>query len=304
MSGKSGKSESPVCTYDFRLSKEGSDFDKIKSALNQFCKKWVFQEEKGNKTGYEHYQGRFSLKTKMHKHVILKKFQDVGFNPNYLEKTSKENQKNDFYVTKDDTRTNGPWKDNDVETFIPFQFNFKIENLLPFQKSIFESINIKDSRSINVVYCKDGCTGKTTIGMFCKLFSNGYYLAPLNDPKELIQMLCDQCVSKKDRSPNPIIIDLPRSMNKDNLNGIWNAVEQIKNGILYDVRYHYKEWLINSPVVWVFTNAIPDMKALSNDRWKLWTINKSNKLIVFNEADTNSAELNLPTANKKKVNFI
>lgn len=277
----SGKTSAPVCTYDFRISKEGITHQKIIEVLKEFCKKWVFQEEKGEKTGYVHYQGRFSLKMKNHKHLILNKFKLKEFVPNYLEKTSKENQTNTFYVTKEDTKIAGPWKDTDVIKYIPDQYITTYDKLYPFQKAIVDSSYIIDTRTINIVYCSSGNTGKTFAGAYCKYYMNGRYLAPLNDAKELVQMLCDSCMDNKDHSPNPIIVDLPRSMNKKDMNGIWNAVEQIKNGMLYDTRYHFKYWDIKSPAVWVFTNQIPDLNSLSMDRWKIWTINEKKEFIPF-----------------------
>ena len=279
--------ESPCCVYDFRSGAENVDHDSVIKTLREVAKKWVFQKEKGGKNGYIHFQGRLSLKRKMRKHEALKLLKKNGYEPNYLEKTSKVNRDNDFYVTKDETKIMGPWKDSDVETYIPTQYQIDEMNLYDWQKQIIKSLEIKDNRKINVIYCESGCSGKTTIANYCKFYKNGVKIAPLNDAKELIQILCNICMSKKDHAPNPVIIDLPRAMDKKALNGIWNACEQIKDGNLYDPRHKYKEWDIQSPIMWVFTNSLPNLDLLSKDRWNIWKI-KNKKLEIFNNNNSDS----------------
>jgi hypothetical protein len=70
-------------------------------------------------------------------------------------------------------------------------------------------------------------------------------------------------------------------MDKDRLNGIYTAIEQIKKGKLYDLRYKYKCYWIDSPCIWVFTNREPDENLLSRDRWKIYEIKKQ-KLLKYN----------------------
>lgn len=85
-------------------------------------------------------------------------------------------------------------------------------------------------------------------------------------------------MAKETRSPSPIFLDMPRAMNKERLNGIYTAVEQIKKGKLYDLRYSYKEYWIDSPQIWVFSNIEPDISLLSRDRWRIWTIDETMNL--------------------------
>jgi hypothetical protein len=50
--------------YDFRCNSDiFSEYDDLHKFLDTKAKKWVFQLEKGEQTGYEHYQGRISLIT-------------------------------------------------------------------------------------------------------------------------------------------------------------------------------------------------------------------------------------------------
>ena len=54
----------PMYTYDFTLGCEFCDVETLKKLLSEHCKKWVFQKEQDEKTGYLHFQGRVSLKEK------------------------------------------------------------------------------------------------------------------------------------------------------------------------------------------------------------------------------------------------
>lgn len=66
------------------------------------------------------------------------------------------------------------------------------------------------------------------------------------------------------------IIDLPRAEGKVNL-GMWSAVEQMKDGYLWDDRYDYKEMWIFPPKIMIFCNDL-GKKALSNDRFDIFDI--------------------------------
>lgn len=138
-----------------------------------------------------------------------------------------------------------------------------------------------------MIYDPVGGHGKSTLAAICELTLGGIDLPPVNDSKELLQAMCDICRAKKERSPNPVFIDMPRAMDKGKLYGIYTAIEQIKKGKLVDLRYSYREWWIDSPAVWVMTNIEPDPDLLSRDRWKVWCI-EGNKLRSFKALRCNS----------------
>jgi hypothetical protein len=138
-----------------------------------------------------------------------------------------------------------------------------------------------DSRNINLVYDKRGNQGKSTIAALCELYGNGLDLPPVNDAEKLVQSLCDICISKNLRNPSPVFIDMPRAMDKSRLHGIYTAIEQIKKGKLYDVRHSYRDWWIDSPQLWVFTNIEPDLELLSRDRWIVWTVDDTKNLQIY-----------------------
>lgn len=258
--------------WDFRSNKDYHTAESLISWLKNNCKKYCFQLEKSD-TGYEHWQGRFSLIKKRRKTELLKLFTSIPA-PNYLEPTNTSHHCDEyFYAMKEDTRIEGPYKDDYKETYIPRQY--RNITLLPWQQHIADSANIFEPRKINWVYDPIGCSGKTTVASICELLHNGIDIPPINDFKEIIQIVCDICIAKQCRDPKIVFFDLPRAFNKDKLYGIISAMEQIKKGKLYDLRYNYKEWWIDSPQIWIFSNTTPDTSLLSTDRWCIWEIRNS-----------------------------
>lgn len=259
--------------------------DDIREWLKENTKKWAFQLESGEETRYLHFQIRFSLKQKQRKKALLELFDsypdlDIPF---YLEPTSEEvaRSKDMFYVIKSKTRVAGPWTSEDEEVFIPIQYRGLENKLYPYQSKILKGETYYDFRVINLIIDFNGNQGKSSLAALCELIGRGIDVPPIFDHKELIQIVCDICVSQNERSPSPVIIDLPRTIDKKKLGGLYTAIEQIKKGKLYDPRHKYKSWWINSPHVWVFTNAQPEFSLLSNDRWKLWTISEDHDLVPY-----------------------
>lgn len=250
--------------------------------FNLIAKKWVFQKEKGHKTGYEHYQCRISLRKKTTKNSLLKLFDDVK--PNYLEPTSAENAKNDnvFYVIKDDTRLEGPWKSTDPKPkFIPIQFRH-IKELYKYQHKIVKENYSYNFRNCNNLFDPSGNMGKSVLAFMCYLHRNALYIPPMNDAQRLVEYVFSVIEHMEDdKTPEMMIFDLPRSMSKECLFGMYSAIEQFKTGFIYDTRYKGRGRWINSPNIWVFTNELPDMSRLTEDRWDIWQIDKDKDLIKY-----------------------
>lgn len=279
--------ETSICAvYDFRGNKDYYTKESLIKWLSANCKKWVFQLEESD-GGYIHWQGRFSLIKKRQKHIVKKMFKDIPL-PNYLEPTTTdEHRKEFFYAMKEDTRIEGPYKDSNEEAdniYIPRQYRDKI--LYPWQNQIIESAEIFDDRTINLIVDPYGNLGKSTIAAIAELKYKGIDMPPLNDYKELIALACNICMDRNIRDPKIIFFDMPRAVRKDQLYGLYAAIEQIKKGKLYDCRHHYKCWWIDSPQIWVFTNTMPEMSMLSSDRWKMWKISETKLKPYIMEEDT------------------
>lgn len=271
-------------TYDFVYS--ANRFESEHALITLFkglCKKYVFQLEQGETSGYLHYQGRLSLIKKVRPDKVLKLFEEE-FRPNWIKPTIKNQHKEftnkgeAFYQMKEQTRVKGPWSDKDEELYIPRQIR-EVKQLRPFQQTIIDSADNWDTRTINLVYCPEGNKGKSILVGYCRAYNIGRALPPVNDFKDMMRMVCDMPTARM------YLIDMPRSLNKDRLYQFYSGIETIKDGYAYDDRYKFKEKIFDCPNIWIFTNILPDLGMLSEDRWKLWSIDKEYKLYAITDDD-------------------
>jgi len=255
------------CVYDFTDNKY-HDIKELKDWCIKYCKKWTFVGEQGTSTERKHWQGRISLKIKKRLTAIPN---PLNF---HFSVTSKVNMDNNFYIEKGDTAITPIYCDTDEVIYIPRQIR-EISSLYPWQEKIIQESKVWDTRSINVVFCPVGNIGKTTLIGWIRAHKIGRVLPLCNDYKDLLRMVCDMPTSTM------YVIDMPRAINKDRLYGFYSAIETIKDGYAYDDRYKFKEKVFDCPNVWIFSNAMPDLKMLSNDRWKVWEIDKNKMLIPY-----------------------
>lgn len=268
----------PICRYDFTLHVENEE-DQLSNLLNwckNNCKQYVFQLEKGEVSNKLHFQGRISLTIKIRLESLINKtkleLQGIHWS------ITSNNCKNFNYCMKSETRVSGPWCDNDsIGTTISRETRKLIENdLLEWQKSLMEICTTYEERTIYCIYDKDGCKGKSIFTKYMIELKDAVIIPPFNDSTTLIQTACS--FGKK----KIYFLDLPRSMKKDHISGIYAAIEQIKGGILIDTRYKAKIITMDNPQIIIFTNTIPDLEYLSRDRWRFKTISDSGTLEDLN----------------------
>lgn len=272
-------SKNAIAVWDFTLFVGANErlteaIERVKKSVRTHGKKWGFQVEQCPSTQKVHIQGRISLNTKQRKLPtnVLK----AHWTP-----TSKGSMSGETfyeYVCKERTRTHGPFTDRTDRTrYVPRQY--RKQHMRPFQRAVIERCaNGFDDRTVNVLINHTGNIGKSVLAHTLRLKHGGVIIPPVNDAEKLVAAAC--CILKglRERSPNVVLIDLPRALNKDKLYGLYNAIEQIKGGWVYDFRYKYQEWDFDSPHIWVFTNQTPDSNLVSRDRWKLWTVDKDLEL--------------------------
>lgn len=252
-----------VAVYDFTLRwDEETTVDVVKARLNDVAKKWCFQLEQGEETGYLHYQGRMSLKVKSRLETIAKKFFCGAC---HLSQTCTQNMGNDFYVTKDETRVEGPWRDDDEVIYIPRQIR-DITEFYPWQWKVYNILKEWDRRSIHVVYDQKGNSGKSIFTTWMMVYKHAMKVPYVNDLKDIMRMVMDM------PKYGAYIIDLPRALNKDKMYNFYSGMEDVKNGYAYDDRYHFKHDVFDCPQIVIFTNRLPPEEMLSRDRWVVWTI--------------------------------
>jgi hypothetical protein len=257
----------------------------IEDVLFEYCSKWVFQEEIGEKTKRLHWQGRLVLKDKQHRHTSLAKLVNmiglpIGDCFNYYEPTVRDvkTTSNFDYAMKFDTRVKGtePYTDKTYAItryrYIPSHLRFmNRDTMRPYQRSIEDNRHILPSlREIWFISDIAGISGKTWFTEYVEL-NDGIKLIYLGNPEKVILSLCSELIQRDRHDIHGIIIDIPRVTNLDN--NFYLMLETIKCSVFKDTRFTSGKYVIEMPPVYVFANQFPDEQSLTGDRIKTFTIN-------------------------------
>lgn len=272
-----------LTTWDLTIKASTATPEEIRNIFKNKCSSWVFQREKGEKTGLDHYQARIRVAKKCREPQIVQAFKETKIGAGmYIRPTTTlvHKSKTFNYVLKEDTRIEGPWKDTDPEPEeLPYQLE-DITELLPFQKSIMENIlnqkikGKRDMRSINVLYSKEGKIGGSVIRDWMMHHKLATPIPAATEPKDLCQAVMSM------PPDTGYFVDMPRNMKRKKVEGFWAGIESIKDGYCYDHRYKFKQRLQSRPAIWVKTNEWPDLSAMSDDRWKIWGVDKTTKELI------------------------
>lgn len=265
------KTANAIYCWDITWKYDGTSREDVLTWCKDHADKWAFQHEVGTTTGYHHWQLRVSLRDKCRAPPGLPP--EAHYTP-----TATENRSNFTYVTKDHTRVQGPWRHTDEDIFVPWHLAGKLETLYPWQKTIWDSADLRQEREINVIYDPVGCQGKSTIASLMDVYNRGIEMTAYNDYKLVTQSLCNMLKDTNNRDPRCILFDLERARAQHELAGLYSAIESIKKGLVADWRNHYIKWRFHPPIVWVFMNTLPDRAYATKDRWKIWEISASREL--------------------------
>lgn len=278
-----GQKMKDCCVFDLTLPANKNGKKQTEIVFRKLCKKYTFQLEKGEKTGYEHFQCRVSFFKKKTFSAAKSMLYEAGlqFNPKAMSPSSTNSLKGEaFYCMKEDTRLEGPWTDQD-EKPIPKTITVKRmdhNGLLPWQGDLLDQVlddsfkPIWDDRHIHVVYDPKGDIGKTAFVEYVHSYRYGCVIPPMFVMEDIVQFAMCRPESRL------YVIDLPRAMDKRNLASMFAGIEVLKSGQMYDKRYKGVFKWIERPNIIVFTNVIPDSRYLSLDRWRIWSVYQ-NKLI-------------------------
>lgn len=247
--------------WDFTyFSDDEKKYMAIKEWFNHLCSKYVFQYEE-TKEGKKHYQGRLCVVKKASIPQLVKLAEGGPIAGCHWSPTSDGATNNFNYVMKLQSRIAGPWCDVAIETLPP---DLEGIVLYPWQATIKKICETeKYQRTVHVLYDDEGCKGKSTLARLADYEGWAGWIPAYEEVKDMLQAVYGTGAKQA------YIIDMPRGHSSKKM---WMGVEQIKNGTIIDARHKFKKLRIPIPVVWVFTNKLPDLSKLSTDRWKLWNI--------------------------------
>lgn len=237
------------------LEKEGAD-------------EFVFQAEKGSKTGYIHFQGRISFEKKCR----FKGVAGLVEKATHWEKERNYEKSIEYCKKLTDRIENTP-----IWSYPPLSYEIeKIEKFKPWQNEIFELLKTKpDKRSIYWYWEEDGHVGKST---FCR-----YLFDTMGDKIQIYDTMKKSDVfftfsggkkpNKKYKAPEVVIFDLPRAFLKaDELD--YTTMEKLKDGLIFCNKYESRGFRFNPPHIIVFANRAPSSAKMSLDRWKIQCIDE------------------------------
>lgn len=232
--------------FTLKVTETSQEAEELAEHLKTFCKKFTFQKESGEKTGYIHWQGCFTMITKEYFQTVKNRFcESIHLEPTKDVFASKN------YCSKSETRLEGPYDEKYV-----FIDTIKRENFKHWQNDIMKIIATKpDYRTIHWYWEPNGNVGKTS---FCKYLAVHKTATVLGNGafKDLAQAIGD--------SPKIVCFNITRDL-EERIN--YSALEAIKDGLVFSGKYESKTKVFNCPHVFVFANFEPRLDAMSADRW-------------------------------------
>lgn len=246
--------------WDMTLKKGTFEVSNLMEVLDRECERYVIGEEVGE-GGYEHYQIRavFKVPKAMSTvHNVLKEASEII--EGWVTPTS-QNGRNFNYCEKEGKFIRS-WE-KALRKFASLELN-------DWQCQLQEIWKHQNERQCDVLYNESGNIGKTYFAKYMQATHQAQYVPPMGDAQDLMAFALE-------KPAKAYIFDMPRCESVKQKKGMWSAVEQIKNGYLYDKRYKFRDAWIEPPRVLVMCNELPDMESLSADRWRIYTVEQMGK---------------------------
>lgn len=235
--------------------------DEVKRAIERLSKSFAFQGEEGGLTGYRHYQGILILKKRMR---LAQLKQELG--RELHAEPLKDIEAGLQYVTKRETRIDGPW----VKGFkiAEKEFSPLIDELREWQIKLIETLSQPaEERKIWWFWSIHGKTGKSTFARYLyRRYQERTGICCTGAWKDIILIA--------DELKDIYIIDVPRDAQPFEP---YVALEMLKNGLVTDAKLKKEVKVVDMqkvPHVIVFCNGPPDVHKLSNDRWNIIQLDK------------------------------
>lgn len=281
-----------IYLYDFTLSADTNTQGDITEFCRKNCSRWVFQKEQSvGAHNYLHYQCRVSLTKKVRKNqmVILMRAANLKFAADAVSPTSKacadDAHAKFSYVTKEDTRVDGPWTDQKDRKWKNAGVRY-IDSMGrdPWMDTIMEMLKVYDHRHINVLIDKKGNLGKTNFEDWLEFYDHAFalwYKLPMS------YMMYEAYANPNHKC---YTIGLARAIDKKDMKEFWTFIENLKDGRLSDDRYKAKRVRCERPHIWIFSNWVPEFYQQSHDRWRLWTV-EDQELVPYEAPEAADGQL-------------
>jgi hypothetical protein len=239
----------------------------LQTVLERLAKHWIFQhEDSGNNP---HYQGYANLHKKDRPDALAKQLNKELYGVEIQAAHSPRELQS--YSMKSDTRVAGPWADRPLYlgADLPAQ-------LWPWQAQMRDLVSAPpDDRFIYWIYDPIGNSGKTK---WCKYmaYHHGAIALAYGNSEDLLNLVY------KFQNRSLYLFDLTRT--KPSIfssQDLYSVMESVKNGLYINTKYETGIVMANPPHVVVYSNQVPELEALSLDRWKVYEMTHDHQLQTF-----------------------
>lgn len=255
------------CVLKAGVGGTASERKSIVADLKELAKKWAFQLEQGEESGYLHWQMRFSLFKKLREKELISELMGRGWIGFKVLPTSNNGSKSFDYVLKSATRVEGPWCDKDPappyiqERFrdpSPYQWQLRLKQFL------FGLADEKNDRNIVMVE-DEGGSGKSWFkGWMSSEECVVIIPASMDSAEKMIQFICSNPTIKEGWK-GIVLLDIPRATSPKHWFTLAAGLETIKQGHLYDGRYRHQVKVIEPPQICCFMNNKPPAGCMTSD---------------------------------------
>jgi len=244
----------------------------LATALAGWAKKFVFQLEKGEQNDYFHWQCRVNLISKKTcPNLLTSAVADIGGHWSVTSNGVHSGPKAFNYVMKKDTRVEGPWTDADIPPVPPPLTNNvrKFYERTPYPWQDFAKrvlAQTMDDRHMHCIVDTLYDSGKSTLSELLEYEGLAEEIPGIfTCGEDIIQFAMSRPPAKC------YTFDMPAAMKKEKLHGMYQGLECLKNGLLYDKRYKGRKLRLEQrPAIIVFTNTPPNKSLMAPDRWVIW----------------------------------
>lgn len=235
--------------YDMTVyESETMTYERVKGTLDIHAERYVIGREICPTTGRKHLQIRCVLKVGKEMGAMMNLFPGAHISPSHERNFLYCEKEGDFYRS---------WEGALKE--------FANLELMQWQGEVIAQLKGQNERQVMVLIDPSGGIGKTYLAKYCQIHRIAQYVPPLQDAQDFMAF----AMAKPSAG---YIFDMPRTETTKQRKSMWSAVEQIKNGYLYDKRYQFKDMWIEPPRILVITNEEPEQDMLSADRWQMFNV--------------------------------
>lgn len=238
------------------------EYQSIHNYMAHKSKYFIIGEEKGEQ-GTPHLQGYVEFKNP----IDFSSIKNIC-NRLHLEKTRGSRKQNIDYCSKEKVKiTTFPLSIKDTI----LKKEYQDTTWHPWQQQVIDIINKSpDSRTIHWFWEPRGNVGKTYL---CKWLAIQHNIILASGKKADIFNQVKTWFDNNEEGTYPqiVILDVPRT-STDYVS--YEAIECLKNGMLYSGKYEGGICLFPHPHVICFANSPPNLFKLSSDRWSIVEINQ------------------------------